>query len=133
MAGVLPDEKYFYVDNWDEKKEVIIRYEVNADGTLSNGKLFFDMTSAPGEDALDGMKIDEKGNLCVSGPGGLWIFSPDGKQLGTIVGPEHPHNMAWGDDDGKTLYLCTQAGLYRIRLNVLGVRPPLAHREFEKR
>ena len=97
-----PDEKYFYVDNWDEKKKIIMRYEVNEDGTLSNGKVFFDMTGAPGEDALDGMKIDERGNLYVSGPGGLWIISPEGKQLGTIVGPEHPHDMAWGDDDGKT-------------------------------
>jgi len=50
-----------------------MRYEVNADGTLSNRKVFFDMTSAEGEDALDGMKIDQKGNLYVSGPGGLWI------------------------------------------------------------
>ena len=118
-----PDEKYFYVDNWDEKKKIIMRYEVNADGTLSNGKVFFDMTSADGEDALDGMKVDQKGNLYVSGPGGLWIISPDGKHLGTIVGPEHPHNFAWGDDDGRTLYLCAKTGLYRIRLNIPGIRP----------
>ena len=118
-----PDEKFFYVDNWDEKKKIITRYEVNPDGTLANGKVFFDMTSAEGEDALDGMKIDQKGNLYVSGPGGLWIISSEGKQLGTIVGPEHPHNFAWGDDDGKTLYLCAKTGLYRIRLNVAGIRP----------
>ena len=118
-----PDEKYFYVDNWDEKKKIIMRYEVNPDGTLSNGKVFFDMTSAEGEDALDGMKIDQKGNLYVSGPSGLWIISPEGKHLGTIVGPEHPHNFAWGDDDGKTLYLCAKTGLYRIRLNIPGTRP----------
>ena len=72
-----PDEKYFYVDNWDEKKKIIMRYEVNSDGTLSNGKVFFDMTSTPGEDALDGMKIDQRGNFYVSGPGGLWIISPE--------------------------------------------------------
>ncbi len=118
-----PDEKYFYVDNWDEKKKIIMQYEVNPDGTLSNGKVFFDMTSAEGEDALDGMKIDQKGNLYVSGPGGLWIISPEGKHLGTIVGPEHPHNFAWGDDDGKTLYLCAKTGLYRIHLNIPGIRP----------
>ena len=118
-----PDEKYFYVDNWDDKKKIIMRYEVNADGTLSKGKVFFDMTSAEGEDALDGLKIDQKGNLYVSGPGGLWIISPEGKHLGTIAGPEHPHNFAWGDDDGKTLYLCAKTGLYRIRLNVPGIRP----------
>jgi gluconolactonase len=118
-----PDEKYFYVDDWDPEKKIIMRYEVKSDGTLSNGKVFFDMTSAEGEDALDGMKIDQKGNLYVSGPGGLWIISAEGKHLGTIVGPEHPHNFAWGDDDGKTLYLCAKTGLYRIRLNIPGIRP----------
>ncbi len=118
-----PDEKYFYLDDWDTEKKIIMRYEVQADGTLANGKVFFDMTSAEGEDALDGMKTDEKGNLYVSGPGGLWIISPQGKHLGTIVGPEHPHNFAWGDDDGKTLYLCAKTGLYRIRLNIPGIRP----------
>jgi gluconolactonase len=118
-----PDERYFYVDNWDDKSKIIMRYEVNADGSLSNGKVFFDMTSVEGEDALDGMKIDKRGNLYVSGPGGLWIISPQGKHLGTIVGPEHPHNFAWGDDDAKTLYLCAKTGLYRIRLNIPGIRP----------
>jgi len=128
-----PDEKYFYLDNWDEKKKVIMRYEVNPDGTLANGKVFFDMTSAPGEDALDGLKVDQKGNLYVSGPGGLWVISPEGKHLGTISGPEHPHNFAWGDDDGKTLYLCARTGLYRIRLNVPGIRPPLVPLELAKK
>jgi len=118
-----PDEKYFYVDNWDNDKKIVMRYEVNADGSLANGKVFFDMTSAEGEDALDGMKVDQKGNLYVSGPGGIWILSPEGTHLGTIAGPEHPHNFAWGDDDGKTLYLCARTGLYRIRLKVAGIRP----------
>lgn len=118
-----PNEKYLYVDNWDLKKEVIMRYEVQPDGTLANGKVFFDSTGEPGEDAWDGMKVDQLGNLYLSGPGGLWIVSPSGKHLGTIIGPEHPHNMAWGDEDGKTLYMCAQTGLYRIRFNVPGVRP----------
>ena len=118
-----PDEKYLYVTNWDDKKKIIMRYEAQADGTLKNGELFFDMTSSPGEDALDGMKVDQQGNLYVSGPGGLWILSAEGKHLGTIVAPKHPHNLAWGDADGKTLYLCAQSGLYRMRLNVTGIRP----------
>jgi gluconolactonase len=125
-----PDEKYFYVDNWDEKKKIVMRYAVNSDGTLSAGKVFFDMTQAPGEDALDGMKIDQRGNLYVSGPGGIWIISPKGKHLGTIVAPEHPHNFAWGDDDGKTLYLCAKTGLYRIRLKIPGIRPQLESPKF---
>ncbi len=120
-----PDEKYLYVSNWDEKKKVVMRYEVNADGTVQNGQVFFDMTSAPGEDAIDGIKVDQAGNLYVSGPGGLWVLSAAGKHLGTIVAPKHIHNMAWGDDDGKTLYLCARSGLYRMRLNIPGVRPVL--------
>jgi gluconolactonase len=118
-----PDEKYLYVTNWDEKKKVIMRYESLPDGTVSSGMVFFDMTGAPGEDALDGMKVDQKGNLYVSGPGGLWIISPDGKHLGTVIAPKHPHNMAWGDADGKTLYLCARSGLYKMRLNIPGIRP----------
>ena len=118
-----PDEKYLYVGDWDDKKKVVMRYEVGADATLKNGKLFFDMTSTPGEDALDGIKVDQRGNLYVSGPGGLWVISAEGKHLGTIITPKHAHNFAWGDADGKTLYLCARSGLYRIRLNIPGVRP----------
>lgn len=115
-----PDEKYIYVGNWDEKAKIVKRYEVNADGTIKNGTLFYDLTSAPGEDAIDGIKVDQLGNVYVSGPGGLWIISPEGKHLGTIVAPKHVHNMAWGDEDGKTLYLCGRGSLYRMRLNVEG-------------
>jgi len=118
-----PDEKYLYVGNWDDSKKVVMRYEVGVDGSLSNGRLFFDMTHAKGEDALDGIKVDQQGNLYVSGPGGLWILSPEAKHLGTIIAPMHPHNMAWGDEDGKTLYLTARSGLYRMRLNIPGVRP----------
>ena len=118
-----PDEKYLYVTNWDEKKKVVMRYEANPDGSLSNGRVFFDMTSAPGEDALDGMKVDQQGNLYVTGPGGLWVLSPEGKHLGTIIPPKEPHNIAWGDEDGKTLYICALNGLYRMRLNIPGIRP----------
>lgn len=114
-----PDEKYLYVTNWDDKKKVIMRYESKPDGTVAHGEVFFDMTSAPGEDALDGMKVDKRGNLYVSGPGGLWIISPEGKHLGTVVPPMHPHNLALGDD-GKTLYLCARTRLYRMRLNIEG-------------
>jgi gluconolactonase len=118
-----PDEKYLYVGNWDEKKKVVMRYEVKGDGSLASGQVFFDMTSAPGEDAIDGVKVDQQGNLYVSGPGGLWVISPAGKHLGTMVAPMHPHNFAWGDEDGKTLYLCARSGLYRMRLNIPGIRP----------
>jgi gluconolactonase len=97
-----------------------MRYEVQADGSVKNGRVFFDMTSAPGEDAIDGVKADARGNVYISGPGGLWVVSPEGKHLGTIITPMHPHNMAWGDTDRRTLYLTARNGLYRIRLNVPG-------------
>jgi gluconolactonase len=119
-----PDEKYLYVGNWDDHKKVIYRYEVQPDASLRNGEIFFDMTDAPGEDAIDGMKVDERGNLYVSGPGGLWVISPEGRHLGTIVAPMHPHNLAWGDDDHQTLYLTAKTGLYRIHLNVKGAGIP---------
>lgn len=118
-----PDEKHLYVSNWDEKKKIIMRYEVRADGTLEKGSVFFDMTMAPGEDALDGLKVDRAGNIYSSGPGGLWILSPAGKHLGTVILPKHPHNMAWGGDDGRSLYLCARSGLYRMDLRVPGLRP----------
>jgi gluconolactonase len=115
-----PDEKYLYVGNWDEKKKVVYRYEVMPDATLKNGTVFFDMTSAPGEDAIDGIKVDQRGNLYVSGPGGLWVISKEGKHLGTIVPPLHPHNLAWGGNDNSTLYLTAKSGLYRMHVNVPG-------------
>src|SRR5215472_17541675 len=119
-----PDEKYLYVDNWDEKRKVILRYAVHPDGTLSDGQVFFDATKESGEDAWDGMKIDVQGNLYLSGPGGLWIISQEGKHLGTIVGPEHPHNLAWGGEDHKTLYLAAQTGLYRLAVKEPGAGLP---------
>jgi len=124
-----PDEKFLYVTNWDEKKKVVMRYPVNADGTLGMGTVFFDMTSAPGEEALDGMKVDAGGHLFVSGPGGVWVISGEGRHLGTLKFPQLPANMAWGDADGRTLYLTARSSLYRLRLGVPGIRPvPLARR-----
>jgi gluconolactonase len=117
-----PDEKFLYVGNWDDNKKVVMRYEITPSGQLANGTVFFDMTSAPGEDAIDGVKVDRLGNVYVSGPGGLWVLSPDGRHLGTIVTPEHAHNFAWGDRDGRTLYITARSGLYRMRLNVPGPR-----------
>jgi gluconolactonase len=115
-----PDEKFLYIGNWNDTNKVVNRYPVNADGTLAKAQLFFDMTAAPGEDAIDGIKVDTAGNVFVSGPGGLWIISPTGKHLGTLRGPEHPHNMNWGGSDRRTLYLAAQTGIYRIQLRIPG-------------
>lgn len=115
-----PDERFLYGGNWDDRKKVVFRYPVNADATLGRGELFHDLTATPGEDAIDGVKVDQLGHVYVSGPGGLWVLSPEGKHLGTINGPEHPHNLAWGDADYRSLYLTAQTGIYRLRLNVAG-------------
>ena len=120
-----PDEKYLYVDNWDLKRKVLMRYEVDADGTLANGKVFYDFTEDPEPVALDGIKVDMEGNVYVSAPGGVWILSPAGKPLGRILPPEHDANFAFGDSDGKSLYLTASTGLYRIRVNIPGIRAPV--------
>ena len=85
--------------------------------------MFFDLTRASGNDALDGLTVDQNGNMYSTGPGGLWIISSDGKQLGLLKGPEDPRTMAWGNDDGKTVYITALTGLYRMRLNIPGVHP----------
>lgn len=118
-----PDEKYFYVTNWDIRDihhtKTLWRYEVQPDGTLKNGKVFYDFSFTEDDEALDGLKVDKQGNLYVSAPGGLWILSAEGKLLGKIVTPERPANMAWGDD-GKTLYMTAHTSLYKIRVKTGG-------------
>jgi gluconolactonase len=118
-----PDESYLYVGNWDATHKVVKRYRVQPDGSTDDGEVFFDMTGAEGEDAIDGMKVDENGTLYVCGPSGVWIIDADARHLGTLHLPEVPHNLAWGDDDGRTLYLTALTSIYRIRLSVAGIRP----------
>jgi gluconolactonase len=106
-----PDERFLYVGNWDEARKIVLRIDLE-DGSSA---VFFDMTDAPGEDAIDGIKVDEKGNLYVCGPGGIWVLSPEGEHLATLRLPEAPHNLAWGDEDGKTLYVTAETSIYRLR------------------
>ena len=116
-----PDEKYLYVTNWDIRDihhtKTLWRYEVQIDGSLKNSKVFYDFSFTEDEEALDGMKVDKEGNLFVSAPGGLWILNKEGKLLGKIITPERPANMAWGDEDGKTLYMTAHTSLYKMRVN----------------
>jgi gluconolactonase len=116
-----PDEKYLYVANTLPK--IWMRYPVNQDGSLENGKVFFDARDDTRLGSPDGMKVDQKGNLYSTGPGGIWIFSPFGTHLGTIDLPGSTANMNWGDADGKTLYITESDNVLRIRLNIAGVRP----------
>ena len=113
-----PDEKTLYVAN-SEPKKLWMRYDVAADGTVSNGRVLYDATPETEDGVPDGMKVDAQGNLYCAGPGGIWVFSPEGKHLGTIKPPEVPANLNWGDD-GKSLYITARTGLYRIKLPVAG-------------
>jgi gluconolactonase len=114
-----PDEKVLYIANSDEKRKVWMRYDVAPDGSVSNPKLLADVTSEKEDGLPDGMKVDSRGNVYASGPGGVWVFSPDGKHLGTIKPPETPANCGWGDD-GKSLFITARTGLYRIKLAIAG-------------
>jgi gluconolactonase len=124
-----PDERYLYVDNWDLRRKVLMRYDVHPDGTIGGGEVFHDFTRLPEPVGLDGIKVDEQGNVYVSAPGGVWILSPEGKPLGRIVPPEHDANFTFGDADGKSLYLTASTGLYRVRVNVPGIRPGAVRHE----
>lgn len=119
-----PDEKYLYVDDWDPLRKVVLRFPVQPDGSLGRSGVFADMTTElAGDEALDGMKVDQRGNLYVTAPDGVRIYAPSGTHLGTITAPRTVHNLAWGGDEGRTLYLCAQDRLYRIELLIPGVRP----------
>ena len=118
-----PDERYLYVGNWDPDRKVVMRYTRGTGGSVTGAEVFFDMTGAEGEDAIDGLKVDVVGNVYVCGPSGIWLLSPRGEHLGTVRLPESPHNLAWGDEDGRTLYITALTSIYRIRLGFPGVRP----------
>ncbi len=117
-----PDEKTLYVANSDPNRAIWMAYDVNDDGTISNGRVFFDATpwvKAGRRGAPDGMKVDRSGNLFATGPGGLVVLSPDGTHLGTIVTGQATSNCAFGDD-GSTLYITADNLLLRVRLNTRG-------------
>ena len=116
-----PDEKFLYIA--ESGRKVWLRYRVKPDGSVSDGALFLDASADTAIGGPDGIKVDTKGNLYGSGPGGVWIISPNGKHLGTIKVPERMANLNWGDSDGKTLYITASTSVYRIRLNAAGVRP----------
>jgi gluconolactonase len=114
-----PDEKYLYVNG--SRDNYVNRYEVRADGTLANGKLFIDLSKETERGITDGMRVDTKGNIYETGPGGVWIISPEGKHLGTIRAPEQSTNVGFGDADKKTLYIAARTGIYRIRVLTPGI------------
>jgi gluconolactonase len=116
-----PDEKRLYVANSADKTWSV--YDVKPDGTLANARIFYDAEKEAAPGVPDGMKVDTKGNVWATGPGGILVISPQGKLLGSIQFPEVPANCAWGDADGKALYVTARTGLYRIKTNIAGIRP----------
>lgn len=120
-----PDEKYLYVDN-SQPKKIWMRYRVRPDGTLTDAKLLYDDTADTRPGAPDGMKVDTEGNIYSAGPGGVWIFSPAGKPLATILLPGRVGNLGWGGADRKTLYIASTDKIYRVRLKIAG-EPLIQH------
>lgn len=122
-----PDERTFYLANSDPDHRYWMRYDVLPDGTLAHGSVFADVSREPAPGLPDGLKIDSRGHIWATGPGGIWIFTPGGRHLGTFVLPEQPANLAWGDADWQTLYITAETGVYRLRTAVTGQR--LVHQE----
>ncbi len=113
-----PDEKYLYVNGSQDK--YIRRYEVQPDDTLAHGTMLIDMHEDKAPGITDGMRVDAKGNIWSSGPGGIWVISPEGKHLGTILLPQTAANVSFGDPDWKSLYIAARGTIYRIRTLSVG-------------
>ncbi len=120
-----PDGKKFYVDD-DEKRNIRV-YDVAADRTLTNGRVFGEEPGGKGEGVPDGIKVDDKGNLFVTGPKGIWVWDANGNHLGTIVMPEQPANLTWGDPQYDTLYITATTSVYRLKTKTRGFVPYLQH------
>jgi gluconolactonase len=122
-----PDESLLYIN--DTHHALIRVYDVAADGTLSNGRLFFDEigNGVIEEGVPDGMKCDERGNIWVTGPGGVWIINARGEHLGVLEVPENVGNLAWGGTDWRTLFIPSSTSVYRIRTKVASARLPYHH------
>jgi gluconolactonase len=122
-----PDGKHFYVDDSEQRNMRI--YDFLPDSSLSNGRIFAEEPGGKGDGVPDGMKVDEGGNIFVTGPGGIWIWSPNGHHLGTILMPEQPANLNWGDKDYRTLYITATTSIYRLETKTRGFVPYLAKRK----
>lgn len=117
-----PDERELYIDDSSVRRHIRV-FDVQADGSLANDRLFHHM-NVNKLGVPDGMKVDVEGHIFCTGPGGLWVFDPEGQHLGTIVTPEQPSNCAWGDDDFRSLYITACTSIYKIRVNIPGIKVP---------
>jgi len=105
----------------------IWQYDVQADDSVTNGRVFVDMSADKSPGGPDGMKVDRAGNVYDTGPGGIWVMAPSGKHIGTIRTPngnsDRATNLAFGDSDYKTLYITYRLSLLKVRLNSAGIAP----------
>lgn len=113
-----PDGKKLYID--DSKERNILVYDF-ASGTVTNGRIFAEEPGGKHEGVPDGMKIDRRGNIFVTGPKGIWVWDAQGHHLGTIVMPEQPANLTWGEKGYGTLYITATTSLYRLETSTSGV------------
>lgn len=116
-----PDEKFLYVAQSDPKAAIWKKFPVKEDGTLGKGEIFFDSTEWVGKQKglPDGLKVDQAGNVWATGPGGVIVFSPEGKVLGKLLTGEATANVAWGDD-GSTLYITADMYLCKVKTGTKG-------------
>lgn len=114
-----PDEKILYANGGRNRN--VRAYDVNPDGTLTNSRLLIDLNDDKRIGITDGMKVDTQGNIWESGPGGIWVISPQGKALGHIAVPELVANVAFGDPDYKTLYIPARSSVYKMRVKIPGI------------
>lgn len=117
-----PDEKTLYVAVSDSKAPRIMAYGVKADGSIDDGRVFFDAKPLSGQGrkgSCDGLKVDKDGNVWATGPGGVLVFSPQGKHLGSILTNQPTGNCCWGDD-GSTLYVTANMFLVRVKTQTKG-------------
>jgi gluconolactonase len=118
-----PDERILYVAN-SRWAAYIHALELNDDGTLRRRRIFADMASDEPDGVPDGMKVDVEGHVYCTGPGGVWVFGPDGSYLGTIRLPEIPANLAFGGPDRRTLFFTARTSVYAVRTRVPGQPHP---------
>jgi gluconolactonase len=119
-----PDGKTFYVD--DSEKRNIRAYDVAPDGGLSHGRIFGEEPGGKGDGVPDGIKVDQNGNLYVTGPKGIWVWNAQGRHLGTIAMPEQPANLTWGGKNYSVLYITATTSVYRLQTKAYGFLPYLA-------
>ena len=118
-----PDGKRLYID--DSNTREILVYDVARNGDLSNRRVFGKEEGPPRSGVPDGMRVDRRGNLFVTGPLGIWVWSPGGKHLGTIILPESAANLAWGGADLRTLYITATTTVYLLKTKARGFVPYL--------